>query len=379
IREMARHSGGPAAVANMLSGMLSWLSGEKGLPQDALGALQSLETEGAAVFNRRFPQGQPATPCGEGAGLVGGVRYYSLGGTRVSTNGLDLGDAVLLMTSRFFGEEPNDGLVSRCASHWGTVLRDDYEWNHLDEVNQSLGLRGPLSPDPRAVYRLHANRLKKLDISDAAMEAAPARGVAQVRARGSLRGSDLDGDWGEWRQGRLRASPGLYRRFDHLLTALGETDLRTLQEWIAREVMAQRDASAAGQVVIEWQAHLARLQGKPTPSQDADVTPGVSQEAAIPKRRAPPVLPRALLTPEPPQSAEEQRALHAQRTQTLGAEAAERLRAEDTTRWAWAQRLAQAREQLQALAGEARERYLAERFSSGSERLRARTLLGFPP
>jgi triacylglycerol lipase len=44
------------------------------------------------------------------------------------------------------------------------VLRDDYPWNHLDQVNQSLGLRGVLSPDPRAVYRLHANRLKRLGL-----------------------------------------------------------------------------------------------------------------------------------------------------------------------------------------------------------------------
>ena len=161
LKEMAGRSGVPAALANALSSAVSFLSGESGLPQDALGALQSLDSEGAAVFNRRFPQGQPTTPCGEGAALVNGVRYYSVGGTRVATNPLDLSDAVLLATSRYFGDEPNDGLVGRCASHWGTVLRDDYEWNHLDEVNQAFGLRGVLSPDPKAFYRLQANRLKK--------------------------------------------------------------------------------------------------------------------------------------------------------------------------------------------------------------------------
>jgi len=161
LKQMARGSGVPAALANALSGAVSFLSGESDLPQNALGALQSLDSEGAAVFNRRFPQGQPGTPCGEGAAMVNGVRYFSAGGTRVATNPLDLSDAVLLATSRFFGDEPNDGLVGRCASHWGTVLRDDYEWNHLDEVNQSFGLRGVLSPDPLAFYRLQANRLKK--------------------------------------------------------------------------------------------------------------------------------------------------------------------------------------------------------------------------
>jgi triacylglycerol lipase len=161
LKDRARRSAVPAALANAFSGVVSFVSGESGLPQDALGALQSLNSEGAAVFNRRFPQGQPATPCGEGAAVVHGVRYYSMGGTRIATNALDLSDAVLLATSRSFGDEPNDGLVGRCASHWGVVLRDDYEWNHLDEVNQTLGLRGVLAPDPLAVYRLHANRLKK--------------------------------------------------------------------------------------------------------------------------------------------------------------------------------------------------------------------------
>jgi triacylglycerol lipase len=163
-REMSRRSGVPAALANLLSGTLAWLSGEGRLPQDALGALQSLDSEGAAVFNKRFPQGQPLTPCGEGPAVENGVRYFSFGGTRVGTNPLDPSDAVLLVTSRDFGDEANDGLVGRCASHWGVVLRDDYEWNHLDEVNQALGLRATLSPDPRAVYRLHANRLQRLGL-----------------------------------------------------------------------------------------------------------------------------------------------------------------------------------------------------------------------
>lgn len=163
-REMSRRSGVPAALANLLSGTLAWLSGEGRMPQDALGALQSLDSEGAAVFNRRFPQGQPLTPCGEGPAVVNGVRYFSFGGTRVGTNPLDPSDAVLLVTSRDFGDEANDGLVGRCASHWGVVLRDDYEWNHLDEVNQALGLRATLAPDPRAVYRLHANRLQRLGL-----------------------------------------------------------------------------------------------------------------------------------------------------------------------------------------------------------------------
>ena len=40
------------------------------------------------------------------------------------------------------------------------MLRDDYPWNHLDEVNQTFGLRGWFTPDPVAFYRTQANRLK---------------------------------------------------------------------------------------------------------------------------------------------------------------------------------------------------------------------------
>jgi triacylglycerol lipase len=88
------------------------------------------------------------------------VRYYSASGTSVLTNLLDLSDPLLGLTALYFGGESNDGLVSRCSSHWGTVLRDDYPWNHLDEVNQMFGLRGWFTPDPVAFYRTQANRLK---------------------------------------------------------------------------------------------------------------------------------------------------------------------------------------------------------------------------
>lgn len=164
MKDLSRSSSVPAWLANTVSGALSWLAGAPSLPQDALGALASLDSAGAAIFNRRFPQAMPFQPCGEGAAVVNGVHYFSMSGTRVATNALDASDAVLALTSRDFGDEPNDGLVGRCSSHWGVVLRDDYEWNHLDEVNQALGLRAPLSPDPLAVYRLHANRLRKLGL-----------------------------------------------------------------------------------------------------------------------------------------------------------------------------------------------------------------------
>ena len=148
-----------AGFVNALSLFIELLSGDAD-PQNALGALTSLNSAGAATFNSTHAQGRPTTACGQGAAVVNNVRYYSMGGTSVLTNVLDISDPMLGAGSLFFGWEQNDGLVGQCSSHWGVVLRDNYGWNHLDEVNQILGFRGLFSSSPASVYRAHANRLK---------------------------------------------------------------------------------------------------------------------------------------------------------------------------------------------------------------------------
>ncbi len=148
---------------NALSGFIEFLSGSSD-PQNAIGAMISLSSAGAAQFNAAHPQGMPSSACGQGAAVVGGIRYYSMGGTRVLTNFLDVSDPMLGAASLFFGFEQNDGLVGRCSSHLGVVLRNDYPWNHLDQVNQVFGLRGLFAPSPASVYRAHANRLKNLGL-----------------------------------------------------------------------------------------------------------------------------------------------------------------------------------------------------------------------
>ncbi len=157
-------TGPVAALVNGLSSVIAYLSGSGSNPQNALASLQSLSTKGATQFNRLYPQGAPTTSCGQGPETVNGIRYYSMGGTSVLTNVLDVSDVFLGAASVFYGFEQNDGVVGRCSSHWGKVLRDDYGWNHLDEVNQAFGLRGIFSSDPIAVYRAHANRLKNLGL-----------------------------------------------------------------------------------------------------------------------------------------------------------------------------------------------------------------------
>jgi triacylglycerol lipase len=123
-------------------------------------ALVSLSTNGANAYNRKFPAGVPTTACGSGAANVNGIAYYSASGASVLTNVFDASDALVGSASVAFLGANSDGLVGTCASHLGTVLKDNYRWNHLDEVNQVLGLRGVFSEDPVAFYRTQVNRLK---------------------------------------------------------------------------------------------------------------------------------------------------------------------------------------------------------------------------
>lgn len=148
-----------AGFVDALSSVIGFLSGNSD-PQYALGALASLSSSGSAAFNARHPQGMPNSSCGQGASSVNGVRYYSWGGTSVLTNVFDASDVMMGAGALFFGFEQNDGLVGKCSSHLGVVLRDNYGWNHLDEVNQIFGLRGLFVSNPVSVIRTQANRLK---------------------------------------------------------------------------------------------------------------------------------------------------------------------------------------------------------------------------
>lgn len=144
--------------ANSLGTVLGLLSGSTD-PQDAVLALDALTASGAAAFNAQHPQGVPTSACGQGASSVNGVRYYSWSGTGILTNFFDLSDPALALTSLFY-DRPNDGLVDRCSAHLGSVIRDNYFQNHLDEVNQILGLVSIFESNPRTLFRNHANRLK---------------------------------------------------------------------------------------------------------------------------------------------------------------------------------------------------------------------------
>ncbi len=131
-----------------------------GLPQDTDAALYALSTDGSVAFNQNFPDGLPSNYCGnDGAAQANGVRYYSWGGDGVFTNLADPSDYFLSLTSKFI-DEANDGLVPSCSMKLGEVISVNYDHNHLDQVNQVLGLTGSNAVDPVDLYIQHANRLK---------------------------------------------------------------------------------------------------------------------------------------------------------------------------------------------------------------------------
>jgi len=125
--------------------------------------LNQLTSANMAAYNTQFPQGMPTTTCGQGAGQVTTqgrtVKYYSWSGTRKLTNLLDISDPFMALTGALIPGQ-NDGLVGQCSSHLGTVIRDNYSQNHLDEVNLVFGLVDVFSTSPVTLYRNQANRLK---------------------------------------------------------------------------------------------------------------------------------------------------------------------------------------------------------------------------
>lgn len=146
-------------LGDALGGLIDLISGG-GYDQNMQASLQSLSTQGSAEFNNFAPAGIPTSACGEGASSANGVRFYSWGGTGVVTNLLDPSDALLTITSAAFNFSANDGMVGRCSTHFGKIIRDNYFMNHLDEVNQALGLHSLFETDPKAVFKQHVNRLK---------------------------------------------------------------------------------------------------------------------------------------------------------------------------------------------------------------------------
>lgn len=159
--------------------------------QNAISALTALTSSGAAQYNQAVPSAGLGAPgsCQTGAPtetVNGNLHYlYSWAGSAIQpswstlgwqgaadqsvqglldpANAFDPSTLTLLgsgtiMINRNAG--PNDGLVSVCSALFGRVLSTRYHWNHVDEINQVLGVLGQNAEDPVAAIRAHANRLK---------------------------------------------------------------------------------------------------------------------------------------------------------------------------------------------------------------------------
>lgn len=147
-------------LGNKLGALINGITGVD-LPIDAAEAMKSLTRSGAAFFNQRFPAGVPEQACGEGAHVVDGVHYYSWSSVGQFYRATNLADYLMSLSGKaFVRETDNDGLVGRCASHLGEVIRDDYPMNHFQAVNQFSGLVGP-GADPVGLFVVHAHRLKE--------------------------------------------------------------------------------------------------------------------------------------------------------------------------------------------------------------------------
>lgn len=256
------------------------------------------------------------------------------------------------------------------------------------------------------------------------------RSVARVRQalfeQGSLRGVQPDGGFRLDAQGRLMPDRAVRRRFDQLLTTLGEAsieELGALLQQQARTELGSEDGAA--QVMAVWERYL-QLQRQLAPAGGTGSPPTADslalalqerarqrrlvlgndwaeafygdEEAALQGRlsgdaaaaaSAPggdqaqhTALPAAARAPQP---GEDLAALQRQREATLGPEAAARLQALDQAQAAWAQKVAEARSQVTRLRGAAElsalqrqqaiDQLIDSRFAP-SERLRARAVLG---
>ncbi|WP_417502768.1 esterase/lipase family protein [Marinobacter sp.] len=150
-------------LSNAVGDLVNILSDNKQDKADVNAMLAEFNKAGAAQFNQTFPTGLPDDACGQGPAEVTidghDIRLYSWSGTSKITTGIDLSDGLFAITGQAF-DEANDGVTGRCSSHFGKVIKDNYNMNHLDLNNQVLGLVSIFETSPENLFRNHARRLR---------------------------------------------------------------------------------------------------------------------------------------------------------------------------------------------------------------------------
>ncbi len=150
------------AILNVVGTVVEFISGNDpaDFPQDAVAMMTDYRTDVTAAFNQDYSAGMPSASCAnDGASAENGVRYYSWSGTESFTNMFDILDPLFAVTG-LLTAGADDGLIPRCDSHLGEVIRDNYPHNHVDAMNHMFGLRKPFTPNPKQLYRQQANRLQ---------------------------------------------------------------------------------------------------------------------------------------------------------------------------------------------------------------------------
>ena len=247
-------------------------------------------------------------------------------------------------------------------------------------------------------------------------------GLDKVAIRGSLRGVQPDGGFHLDAQGRLRPDRAVRRRFDQLLSTLGEATIEELGALLQQQARTELGSDdGAAQVMTVWERYL-QLQRQLAPAGDTGSAPTADslalalqertrqrrlvlgndwaeafygdEEAALQARLSTPpsqaptgeqagtALPAAARAPQP---GEDLTALQRQREATLGPEAAARLQALDQAQAAWAENIQATRRALTRLQGAAElsalqrqqaiDQLIESRFAP-EDRLRARAVLG---
>lgn len=92
---------------------------------------------------------------------------------------------------------------------------------------------------------------------DATSTADAATALLERWQRSSLRGSEVDGELGLDRLGRLRADAGLRRLFDHALSLQGEFSLAEIRSLIGHWVEARHGGSVRDEAVALFDRYLA--------------------------------------------------------------------------------------------------------------------------
>lgn len=237
----------------------------------------------------------------------------------------------------------------------------------------------------------------------------PARAASAVRdsvafgrwleQHSSLRDVVLDGAWEVDADGRLNATVALRRRFDQLLSLVGEASVDDITAYIAHDVQALAGPVAAQRVLDVWHAYRAlqrhAWRSEVDMRQRSTWAPALAERQRVRQQVLGTQVAaaffaedeaqlQALLVQGGPMPAGPEFTTAIDRSR-LSPEAAGRLQQEEAA-WAdWERRLADARREHAALQAraelsapqrdEAMQRYVAQRFD-GAEALRVKALLG---